>query len=152
VARAAFACTNHRPDRRRVQIHFKTCRNGFMKRFDGQWTVQPFTQDTLDDVYSGHTAHHPQMLHSMGSFVKACKWHAAHLRPTAMPRLPLLGAVFQPAPHVSLVSLEQSIEPQNRVPGPINAMVCKLCAKQVQSLMADLRFEVAQRQATGAHR
>jgi hypothetical protein len=33
-------------------IRFTNARNdGFMKKFDGTWNVQPFTQSTLDSIY-----------------------------------------------------------------------------------------------------
>ena len=35
-----------------MQVNFKLMRPGLMKDFAGKWTVQPFTQDTLDGLYN----------------------------------------------------------------------------------------------------
>lgn len=102
-------------------IHFRTAREGFMKVFDGQWTVQPFTQETLDNVFGENHPTHHQLLSKMGSL-----WHG----------------LFQHPPNTSLVTLEQAIEPKSRPPAAISSLVCKLCAKQMQNLMEDLRKEV----------
>ena len=35
-----------------LQVDFKLARPGLMKDFAGKWTVQPFTQSTLDGLYN----------------------------------------------------------------------------------------------------
>ena len=35
-----------------MQVNFKLAQPGLMKDFAGKWTVQPFTQDTLDELYN----------------------------------------------------------------------------------------------------
>lgn len=42
-----------------VQVRFQNARDGFMKKFDGSWHVQPFTQDTLDEAYHQEHKHTP---------------------------------------------------------------------------------------------
>lgn len=37
-------------------IHFRTAREGVMKKFDGCWRIQPFTQQTLDSWF------HPELV------------------------------------------------------------------------------------------
>ena len=36
----------------RWQVDFKLVRPGLMKDFAGKWTVQPFTQSTLDGLFN----------------------------------------------------------------------------------------------------
>lgn len=69
-------------------IRFTNARSdGFMKKFDGVWHVQPFTQQTLDSIYkkqpqqqeSQHQRFHPAA--ALAGIQRECSmtgWHGAH--------------------------------------------------------------------------
>eukprot|EP00775_Hariotina_reticulata_P013383 gene13383-13510_t len=119
-------------------IRFTNARSdGFMKKFDGTWNVQPFTQQTLDTIYK-HSVQQQQQ-------------HLQHKHHWMSPAGAL--AAFQQRLHIggadklsTLVTLEQALAPRVTPPGPVAHLVRGLCARVLQNMMADLRIEVQRRQ------
>eukprot|EP00879_Flechtneria_rotunda_P013036 GHRR01013615.1.p1 GENE.GHRR01013615.1~~GHRR01013615.1.p1 ORF type:complete len:195 (+),score=83.58 GHRR01013615.1:510-1094(+) len=115
-----------------------------MKKFEGTWHVQPFTQQTLLEI-DHQTAHQQQAADgSAGSSVGP---------------LAALQRSIQEHHHsrrrqkskAALVTLEHAIAPRAKPPGPVSHLVRGLCARVLQNMMEDLRQEVARReQAAGA--
>jgi hypothetical protein len=112
-------------------IRFTNARSdGFMKKFDGIWHVQPFTQQTLDSIFKRQPNHHE--LHSRFSPAAA------------------LASMQQRMHHKqqqqALVTLEQALAPRVKPPGPVAHLVRALCGRVLQNMMADLRKEVHRRE------
>ncbi|KAF8065845.1 OCT4 [Scenedesmus sp. PABB004] len=123
-------------------IRFTNARSdGFMKKFDGMWVVQPMTQDTLDRIYKAQPA-------AAAAAAQAQAQRHHWLSPAGA-----LSALQQRLPHgrqpeqASLVTLEQALAPRARPPGPVAHLVRGLCARVLQNMMADLRSEVHRRAA-----
>lgn len=134
------------------------CREGFMKRFDGMWRVQPFTQQSVDAMRrapgaSGIAAAHSAALGGrLGSAAAGGGW----LSPAAA-----LGSLQRQlgrskrgerseAAATTLVSLEQALLPKAHIPSGIQGVVRGLCAKTLHGLMDDVRKEAARRRKAAA--
>uniref|UniRef100_A0A383VA10 Coenzyme Q-binding protein COQ10 START domain-containing protein n=1 Tax=Tetradesmus obliquus TaxID=3088 RepID=A0A383VA10_TETOB len=114
-------------------IRFTNARNdGFMKKFDGTWNVQPFTQSTLDSIYRPGQQQQQQQ-HG---------WLAPGSALSALQQRLHNGSSQDCA---TLVTLEQALAPKARPPGPLMHLVRGLCARVLQNMMADLRLEVQRR-------
>lgn len=112
-------------DDRKRTIHFRTAREGLMKKFDGSWHVQPFNQDTLDTWFHPERQPQPQ---PPNPFSALQFWH-----------------VQQPAAKESLVTLEQSLLPRGPTPPGVKGLVRALCAAQIRNMMEDLNMELERR-------
>ncbi|WIA37363.1 hypothetical protein OEZ86_014291 [Tetradesmus obliquus] len=114
-------------------IRFTNARNdGFMKKFDGTWNVQPFTQSTLDSIYRPGQQQQQQQ-HG---------WLAPGSALSALQQRLHNGSSQDCS---TLVTLEQALAPKARPPGPLMHLVRGLCARVLQNMMADLRLEVQRR-------
>jgi hypothetical protein len=113
-------------------IRFTNARSdGFMKKFDGIWHVQPFTQQTLDSIFKKQPDQ--QELHS--------KFSPASALAGMQQRMHHNKQEHQQA----LVTLEQALAPRAKPPGPVAHLVRALCGRVLQNMMADLRKEVQRR-------
>eukprot|EP01023_Acetabularia_acetabulum_P065022 TRINITY_DN8557_c0_g2_i3.p2 TRINITY_DN8557_c0_g2~~TRINITY_DN8557_c0_g2_i3.p2 ORF type:complete len:263 (-),score=35.71 TRINITY_DN8557_c0_g2_i3:1139-1927(-) len=101
-------------------IRFDLVKSDLMKDFEGMWTIQPFTQASIDKMESGKD----------GGFGLRRFWSD-------------LQSSFGGGPTESLVLLEQSVQPKSVPPGPLAGMLRKIAAKQVSIIMTDLKKEVA---------
>lgn len=93
---------------------------GFMRAFDGEWRVRPFTQAAVDALF------HP-----------GPPWKAV---------LADWRDRFSPS-RSSLVTLTQRVQPAASPPPPVDALVRSIAARQVKTLLDDLRTEVGRRAA-----
>lgn len=120
-------------------IKFTNARSdGFMRKFDGTWHVQPFTQHTLDSIYRPQQQPRQQPQTDKGWLSPAGALSALQQRVHSSSKQPDVNA---------LVTLEQALSPKARPPGPVAHLVRALCARVLQNMMADLRKEVHRRQA-----
>ncbi|KAG1662757.1 hypothetical protein FOA52_006782 [Chlamydomonas sp. UWO 241] len=115
------------------KIRFANAQEGFMKKFEGTWHIQPFTNQTLRtmDAQPGQPG-----------------------RPH-MPHIPHMPNPFSALQHKfglshecddSLVILEQAILPASPAPPGVKHLIRRLCAKQARDMMEDLRAEVDRRE------
>lgn len=93
---------------------------GFMRAFDGEWRVRPFSQAAVDAL-----------------FRPGPPWKAAlvELRDRLSPSTS------------SLVTLMQRIQPAASPPPPVDGLVRAIAARQVKTLLTDLRAEAGRRAA-----
>jgi hypothetical protein len=118
-----------------------------MKDFAGKWTVQPFTQNTLNGIYSkaeqpanaapwhsltsSLTRREPapssalaSLLHGRRASALACDWWVVHLLVITCSYMKLCDAgMGDSKAEASLVTLEQSLEPNFRPPKPFDGLV-----------------------------
>eukprot|EP00884_Botryococcus_braunii_P006035 jgi/Botrbrau1/15432/Bobra.43_2s0057.1 len=111
-----------RQNRRTHTLEFQLKEAGFMKDFAGKWTMEPFTQDTLDHIYGPAK---PEL--SWFSPVRALRT-LSHFMPHRS--------------EASLITLEQSVQPAVHVPPPLDRFLRGIAASQVKSMLTDLRAEV----------
>jgi len=112
-------------DRNKGTIRFKLAQPGFMKKFEGQWKVQPFNQSTLDSIGSVQNplSRLTSAVYNISSLVRE--------------------------PSSSLVTLEQAIQPKYEVPKAIAHYFGGISANLLRTLMDDLKRE-AERIKNGA--
>lgn len=106
-------------DRHHNTIEFRQISPGFMKRFEGKWEVQPFTQATLDEVYDVHHTH---------PFLGLRKVAASVQQGLGITR-----------PHDSLLTLEQDVLPSRRPPKPLEPLFTAICCKILSNVIRDLQ-------------
>jgi hypothetical protein len=98
-----------------------------MRDFTGEWKVQPYNQDSIDEMIR-YPGRHWGPLHG---FRKALHTFEESL----------IGRHA----HESLVELRQSVAPAFLPPPPLDRILRKITAAQVQSLMVDLMAEAKRR-------
>jgi hypothetical protein len=114
-------------DRAARRVTFSLREKGFMKEFDGEWRVAPFSQAAVDALFGRKEG---------GLFTRA-----GALLDSAV------AAVRPGAPHASLVTLTQRVAPAAMPPAPIDSFFARIAARQVRTLLDDLRAEAARRAA-----
>lgn len=109
-------------DRNRGKIKFKLLKSSLMKDFSGEWTIEPYDQDSLDELvkYPGK------------------KWGPLHYVSKAVHRFEdsLLHTRTD-----SLVQLRQSVQPRLLPPPPLDRVLKQITLAQVRTIMQDLLDE-----------
>jgi hypothetical protein len=109
--------------------------DAFMRRFEGSWTVQPFTEAALARAYGG------------GGEPAA----AADALGSLMARLGLGGSGSAGGgggggSKETLVTLEQALAPRLTPPRPVQPLVRALCGRTLQHMVDDLKEELGRRE------
>lgn len=118
--------------RDKKQIDFRlatnTKRSPFMKDFTGSWIIQPFDQDSIDELVRYPNKKWNPFLHNAAKAI-----HRLESRLTGH--------------HVesSLVQLRQSVAPRVIPPGPLDGVFRKIAITQVRTVMEDLMKEAERR-------
>jgi len=111
-------------DRNRGKIRFalQPIKNNFMKNFSGEWTIEPYDQDSLDEMvrYPGK------------------RWGMWHQVTKAVHRF---EERFSSQPTDSLVQLKQSVAPAMLPPPPLDRVLKSITLAQVKAIMEDLMGE-----------
>lgn len=111
-------------DRNRGKIRFdlQPIKNNFMKNFSGEWTIEPYDQDALDEMvrYPGK------------------RWGMWHQVTKAVHRF---EERFSSQPTDSLVQLKQSVAPAMLPPPPLDRVLKSITLAQVKAIMEDLMGE-----------
>ncbi|CAL5228078.1 g11146 [Coccomyxa viridis] len=110
-------------DKQQRTVDFKLARPGLMKDFAGKWTVQPFTQSTLDGLYNQEQQP-----------VRLAPWHSLTKS--------LTKGLGDSTAETSLVTLEQSLEPNFKPPKPFDGLIKGIAAQQLKNILDQLRGEV----------
>mmetsp|Transcript_1796 Transcript_1796/g.4553 ORF Transcript_1796/g.4553 Transcript_1796/m.4553 type:complete len:270 (+) Transcript_1796:111-920(+) len=108
-------------------IKFKNAQEGFMKKFDGAWHVQPYSRQAIES--SNQSTSHAGQTYNLN-------WLAD------------VAQRFGPATaqkDASWISLEQSILPRAPAPPGIKQLIKGLCARQLQNMIEDLDAELHRR-------
>ena len=112
-------------NRHQGTIRFKLARPGFMKKFEGEWRVQPFNQSTLDSM-EGHRTAWSRLTSAVSN---------------------VSSLVHKPSS--TLVTLEQAVQPKYVPPKAIAGYFGGISANILRGLMDDLKEE-AERVKSGA--
>jgi hypothetical protein len=118
-----------REDASARRVAFRLRSPGFMKAFDGEWGVRPFSQAAVDDLFGRK----PSWGLAVGAALDGA-WGA-------------LTGGGSAAARSSLVTLTQRIQPAAVPPPPVDRIVAKVAARQVRTLLDDLRAEATRRAA-----
>jgi hypothetical protein len=123
-------------DQSRGKIKFKLIKSSLMKDFSGEWTIEPFDEDSLDEM-----VRYPNK-----------KWGKMHAFKKAMHRFEesMLHTNTQ-----SLVQLRQSVQPKFMPPPPFDRVLKQITLWQVKCIIRDLNEEaerVKMRKEGKAHR
>lgn len=119
-------------DRDSRVINFRLAQPGFMKKFEGSWRLQPFTQSALDALDA------PPLGPAQGGTWQGpswSRWNTAVV--TLQHRLGLPSKQ-----EATLAVLEQSLMPALIPPPPFDTMLKKIAARQLQIMLEDLQTEV----------
>ncbi|KAF5840412.1 hypothetical protein DUNSADRAFT_16789 [Dunaliella salina] len=108
-------------------IKFKTAREGFMKKFDGAWHVQPYSRQAIES--SNQSTSHAGQTYNLSWLADA----AQRFGPATAQK------------DASWISLEQSILPRAPAPPGIKQLIKGLCARQLQNMIEDLDAELRRR-------
>lgn len=106
-------------DKRTRIVKFSLAKPGIMKRFQGVWKVQPFNQTTIDSI-SGYKSNHWD-----GVTAAIANLRQGNQKPTA-----------------TLLTLEQSVEPQHRPPQFLEGYVLRISSNLLKCLIDDLKSEI----------
>eukprot|EP00889_Picochlorum_renovo_P000505 jgi/Picre1/27535/NNA_000502.t1 len=109
-------------DRNRGKIKFKLLKSSLMKDFSGEWTIEPYDKDSLDELvkYPGK------------------KWGPMHQFSKAMHRFE--ESLWHTRTD-SLVQLRQSVQPRLLPPPPLDRVLKQITLAQVRTIMQDLLDE-----------
>mmetsp|Transcript_37941 Transcript_37941/g.84526 ORF Transcript_37941/g.84526 Transcript_37941/m.84526 type:complete len:292 (+) Transcript_37941:39-914(+) len=125
------------------RIKFRNARDGFMKKFDGTWVVQPFTEQNVQGLKKGRQSNDSS---------QQAPHHVPWLNPgSVLSGLQAMHSRFHSKEaSSSLVTLEQAILPKAPAPPGVKHLIRALCAKQIRDMMEDLRKEADKRTAAAA--
>ena len=109
-------------DRNRGSIKFKLLKSSLMKDFSGEWRIEPFDEDSLDEMvrYPGR------------------QWGFGHSLKKAMHRFE--EGVFGGSGK-SLVQLRQSVQPKFMPPPPFDRVLKQITLWQIKCIIRDLNEE-----------
>jgi len=109
-------------DRNRGKIKFKLLKSSLMKDFSGEWTIEPYDKDSLDELvkYPGK------------------KWGPMHQFSKAVHRFE--ESLWHTRTD-SLVQLRQSVQPRLLPPPPLDRVLKQITLAQVRTIMQDLLDE-----------
>ena len=111
-------------DRNRGRIKFKLLKSSLMKDFSGEWLIEPYDEDSLDEMvrYPGR------------------QWGWGHAFKKAVHRFE--EGVFGGSGK-SLVQLKQSVQPRFLPPPPLDRVLKQITLWQVKAIVRDLNEEAA---------
>eukprot|EP00798_Chlamydomonas_sp_ICE-L_P004639 gene4639-14835_t len=117
-----------------IKFEVKDDGRGAMKVFNGNWHIQPFSDNAMATIRTQSTAPVNTTLSKSTWLTNTSSlFKNLNLKPASQEE--------------SLVTLEQRVVPRNRPPPGIKHLIRRLCAKQIQDMMKDVRLEVARRKA-----
>lgn len=109
-------------DRNRGHIKFRLLKSSLMKDFSGEWTIEPYDQDALDEM-----VRYPNK-----------QWGAMHYLTKAVHRF---EESLMHSTTSSLVQLRQSVQPKLLPPAPLDRVLKQITLYQVKTIMKDLCVE-----------
>ncbi len=109
-------------DRNRGHIKFRLLKSSLMKDFSGEWTIEPYDQDALDEM-----VRYPNK-----------KWGAMHYLSKAVHRF---EESLMHSTTSSLVQLRQSVQPKLLPPAPLDRVLKQITMYQIKTIMKDLCAE-----------
>ena len=109
-------------DRNKGRIKFRLLKSSLMKDFSGEWCIEPFDEDSLDEMvrYPGR------------------QWGFGHSLKKAMHRFE--EGVFGGSGK-SLVQLRQSVQPKFMPPPPLDRVLKQITLWQIKCIIRDLNME-----------
>ena len=119
-------------DKRHRTIGFELApkaRGGFMKDFNGNWKVLPYSKDAVNEMEPALDKH----------------WSPLHAVQKTFHQLE--ETLTGKHPNSSLVMLRQSVAPALIPPAPLDKIIKKITAAQVRTIMEDLLIEANRRNA-----
>ncbi|GAX85056.1 hypothetical protein CEUSTIGMA_g12476.t1 [Chlamydomonas eustigma] len=125
------------------RIRFCTAQEGFMKKFEGSWRVQPFNEQSLQSLRveqvegdgDGSKLHNP--FSAIHSRLSQFHFGARQVKQDVIAE-----------PSNALVTLEQNLLPKSGVPPGLKGLIRRMCAKQLTDMMEDVRAEIDRRKKT----
>ena len=120
-------------DRNKGRIKFKLLRSSLMKDFSGEWCIEPFDEDSLDEMvrYPGR------------------QWGFGHSLKKAVHRFE--EGVFGGSGK-SLVQLRQSVQPKFMPPAPLDRVLKQITLWQIKCIIRDLNAEAERVKAEKSRR
>lgn len=109
-------------DRNKGHIKFRLLHSSLMKDFSGEWTIEPYDQDALDEL-----VRFPNK-----------KWGAMHYLTKAVHRF---EESLMHSTTSSLVQLRQSVQPKLMPPSPFDRVLKQITLYQIKAIMKDLCAE-----------
>lgn len=114
---------NVHQDRNKSRIRFQLLDSSLMKDFSGEWTIEPYDEDALDEL-----VRYPNK-----------RWGPLHYVSKAVHRF---EEQLTHTPTDSLVQLKQSVQPRLLPPPPLDRVLKQITLAQVRCIMQDLLGEV----------
>jgi len=131
------------------RIRFCTAQEGFMKRFEGSWHIQPFNHDSLHALQS----HGQEERGDHYQLKLQNPFSAIHSRLSQFHfgagQLSKQGATAESTN--ALVTLEQNLLPKSGVPPGLKGLIRRMCATQLTDMIEDVRAEIERRRKAESH-
>lgn len=156
-------------NRRDHSISFRLLNPGFMRVFEGEWCMLPFTDASLRqavamereyvDGFTRKNLKAPEPTQEsntppwrrLGSHLRDLQAQARLPRiPAALANIPASSTHFfarRQQPTASLVTLRQTLQPALAPPPPLDKWVRRITAKVVEDIIVDMQAEAARRRA-----